>query len=178
MDKNIIKMTMVNNSRGEMVHVERKRYGVYSWSQYGMDEDGCATCPIYSSTSRNDEETEDYFQFFIGRGFEVAGNTVEKDEEPEKTEEPKLKIVEERMWDAYSVRDVCIKNGLYTKGDVRAYDKMLQITEHYKPTDTMIYEVAKDIFEHSDGQTLENVMFLIGNEAVRRFYSVKGGEQS
>ena len=87
-------------------------------------------------------------------------------------EEPE--ILEEVKWSASSVRRACIKGSLYTCGDCRAYDKMLNMVDECDPTLSNIYKVAKDIADHSDEEnTIESIMFLLNAEAIDRFYTVK-----
>ena len=84
-----------------------------------------------------------------------------------------MKIKEARIWTADAVRHVCIKYDLYTRGTCKEYDKILDfVSEKRAPTDNAIYKVAKDIAEHSADQTVENVMFLLSNFAVRRTYEI------
>ena len=45
-----------------------------------------------------------------------------------------------------------------------------------KPTTSSIYLVAKDICEHSEGQTISNVMFILANEAVITTYEIEDRE--
>lgn len=89
-----------------------------------------------------------------------------------KPEPPVVQIHEEDIWDRSSVRDVCIGNDLYTCGTIKEYEKMLSIVDENEPDTWTIYRVAKDILEHSEGQTITNIMFLLRNRAVQRFYEV------
>ena len=79
----------------------------------------------------------------------------------------------ERKWSFSDVIDVCVKNELYTRGDCRAYDRMLEMVEESDPDLESIYRVAKDIVEHSEDQTISNVMFLLEKDAVRTFFEVQ-----
>lgn len=87
-----------------------------------------------------------------------------------------MKIKELKRWDAESVRAACIKHGLYTAGDCKAYDRMLNQVELLSPNTENIYTIAEDIVEHSDEQTVSNVMFILANEAVTVFYDLQDGE--
>lgn len=70
-------------------------------------------------------------------------------------------------WTPSSVRAACIRNDLYTMGDCDAYNAMLEhVGKIPTPSDIGIWTIAKDIAEHSDGQTVSNVMFILANEAV------------
>ena len=84
----------------------------------------------------------------------------------------KLEIKEERRWDSESVRIVCVKFGLYTKGDVQEYNKMLDLVDKSEPTALNIYRVAEDIFMHSERETTENIMFILQKEACNTFFTI------
>ena len=56
-----------------------------------------------------------------------------------------------RHWSFDSVRAACIRNHLYT--------------------------VACDIKEHSDGQTITNVMFILEREAVTTTFEIDGSDE-
>lgn len=81
-------------------------------------------------------------------------------------------IKEERRWDSESVRIACVKFGWYTKGDVQAYNKMLDLVEKSEPTALNIYKVAEDILKHSEGETTENIMFVLQKEACNTFFTI------
>lgn len=62
------------------------------------------------------------------------------------------------------VRQFCIENNLYTRGDCEDYAKMLEmVSEADDCTPQLIIAIAKDIAEHSDKQdskinlSLENI---------------------
>lgn len=82
------------------------------------------------------------------------------------------KIIEKKMWIWDDVRRACIKNNLYTAGTNEEYDALAQIVTITKPTTSSIYLVAKDICEHSVGQTVSNIMFILANEAVTTTYKI------
>ena len=86
-------------------------------------------------------------------------------------------IKAESIWSMSDVRETCIKHNLYTRGDVRAYDKMLNRVEELEPDTNGLYEIAKDIQEHSEDQTISNIMFLLNRDAVRTFYQIDGEEE-
>ncbi len=78
----------------------------------------------------------------------------------------------ERRWSELSVRSMCIKYRLYTAGDCESYRRMLDNVEEMSPTPENMYMVAKDIYEHSDDQTITNVMFLLEKDAVDTFFEI------
>ena len=82
------------------------------------------------------------------------------------------KITEEKVIDADSVRCCCIKHNLYTKGSCRDYDFMLNFADVQGYSLKNLFEIASDICKHSENQTVENVMFLLGKDAVRTIYHV------
>lgn len=83
-------------------------------------------------------------------------------------------IIEEKVIDADSVRMCCIKHNLYTKGTCRDYDFMLNFADVQGYSLKNLFEIASDICKHSEDQTVENVMFLLGKDAVKTFYHIKG----
>lgn len=85
-------------------------------------------------------------------------------------EEPE--IVELRSMTCDSVRACCIKNYLYTKGTVRDYDRMLSKAEEEFSLKNL-YEIAIDIYEHSEDQTVTNIMSLLARDAVTTVYEIR-----
>lgn len=83
-------------------------------------------------------------------------------------------ITRNRRWDFNSVREACIKNDLYTRGDNEAYSKMLDMADRTAPTTKAMYLVAKDIQEHSFEQTITNVMFILEQDAVITTFEIDG----
>ena len=83
-------------------------------------------------------------------------------------------ITRNRRWGRDTVREACIANHLYTCGDNEAYNKMLDMVERTSPTTKAMYLVAKDIQEHSDMQTITNVMFILEREAVITTFEING----
>jgi hypothetical protein len=80
-------------------------------------------------------------------------------------------------WTADSVRAGCIRNDLYTRSDSEAYTHMLdQVAKIMTPSDIGIWMIAKDITEHSDMQTVTNVMYILANEAVTYTYELDGND--
>lgn len=76
-------------------------------------------------------------------------------------------------WSSGSVYDLCKKYDLYTCGDCVAYAEMLDFVRDNEPTTKTLYMVAKDINDHSDNNTIENIMFLLSKYAVNRFYEIE-----
>lgn len=86
-------------------------------------------------------------------------------------------VTKNRMWYADRVRQACIRNDLYTRGDNAAYNKMLDFVDGNEPRMDVMYKVAKDIFEHSKDQTITNVMFILENEAVITTFEIDGSDE-
>lgn len=80
-------------------------------------------------------------------------------------------------WTVSDVRETCIRNNLYTRGTNEEYEEMFDIVRSVpEPSDFGIHRVAKDIAEHSDGQTVTNVMFILANEAVKYTFELDGND--
>ncbi|MCI9505767.1 MAG: hypothetical protein HFF62_04145 [Oscillospiraceae bacterium] len=84
------------------------------------------------------------------------------------------KITANRFWTPHSVRQTCITHDLYTGGDCEEYEKMLDRVRNCEPTTENLYVIAKDIQEHSNGQTITNVMFLLEKDAVMTTFEIDG----
>jgi len=82
-------------------------------------------------------------------------------------------ITSTRDWTAEFVREVCIKNKLYTAGNSKEYAHMLDMVEQLPPNTENIYLIASDILKHSEEQTITNIMFLLENQAVKTFFDVE-----
>ena len=82
-----------------------------------------------------------------------------------------------RRWSFDSVRAACIRNHLYTGGTCEEYSAMLEMVETTNPTYENLYIVACDIKEHSDGQTIPNVMFILEREAVTTTLEIDGSDE-
>ncbi len=87
---------------------------------------------------------------------------------------PEIKV--KRMWSSESVRIACIRNDLYTCGDCKDYSQMLNSVDSMEPTVENLYLIAKDIKDHSDDQTIGNVMFILEKMAVTTIYEIEGEE--
>lgn len=83
-----------------------------------------------------------------------------------------MKIVNKKIWSMNSVREMCIRNNLYTRGDNEDYETMLYAVANTEPTDEIIYNIAVNINHHSERQTITNVMFMLANEAITICYTV------
>ena len=82
-------------------------------------------------------------------------------------------------WTVSDVREACIINDLYTRGTNEEYEKMFDIIRRCpEPGDIGIWRVAKDIAEHSVGQTVTNVMFILANEAVKYTFELDGDDNT
>lgn len=86
-------------------------------------------------------------------------------------------IFTKRQWSADSVRSACIRNELYTGGDCKEYASMLSMVDTMEPTYANLYTVACDIKEHSDDQTITNVMFILEREAVTTTFEIDGSDE-
>lgn len=86
-------------------------------------------------------------------------------------------ITRNRRWGYSTVRQACIHNDLYTRGDCEAYEKMLNMVERTAPTTKAMYLVAKDIQAHSKDQTITNVMFILEREAVITTFEINGSDE-
>ena len=83
---------------------------------------------------------------------------------------PKIEGI--RLWTAYRVQQACIANKLYTRGDNEAYMEMLATVDIIYPSYENLYLIAKDILEHSIDQTINNIMYILENEAVVTMFSI------
>lgn len=84
-------------------------------------------------------------------------------------------ITRRSTWTPLDVRTACVENYLYSEGTNEEYERMLQAIEKVQdPSDYMIYAVAKDIAEHSENQTITNVMFILANEAIKTTFMIDG----
>lgn len=87
------------------------------------------------------------------------------------------KITTTTHWNTDSVMRACISNVLYTNGDNVEYAAMLdKLADSPNPTVYDLYAVARDIAEHSEDQTVANVMCILSNDAVTRFFELDDEE--
>lgn len=89
-----------------------------------------------------------------------------------------MEIKKNSAWSAMDVRSMCIREKFYTCGDCTAYSKMLDYVDEHRdnPDDVDIWLVATDILEHTSkdqGQTIENIMYILANDVITYFYEVK-----
>ena len=87
-------------------------------------------------------------------------------------------ITVNRMWTVQSVMGVCIQNQLYTKGDGEQYERMLDRVRNLYPSTENLYLIAKDIYEHSEGLTITNVMYLLERKAVFTTFEIDGDDNA
>lgn len=125
--------------------------------------------PIYESTADGNcswiSDLGNRLELNIYKGKEIESTNIWIEEEPE--------IIETKQMDAESVRKCCIKNNLYTMGTCREYDEMLNKVSAEQYSLRALYETAKDICEHSEEQTIENVMYLLNRDAVITTYEIR-----
>nr|AHF24063.1 hypothetical protein [uncultured bacterium Contig643] len=138
-------------------------------TDYMKDEEASerAGYPIYRSTAaeRNDWISDLGVRLEINIDAPVETITIWIEQEPEIEETSKM--------DSDDVRSCCIRNELYTCGTVSEYNAMLNMVRDEEYSTKLLYRVARDIKEHSDNQTITNVMYLLRKEAVRTFYEIK-----
>ena len=79
----------------------------------------------------------------------------------------------EPTWDAMRVRQVCIANDFYTRGDNADYTQMLDyVNNHERPTPYDVHLVAEDIARHSKqmhdffAEDIETVAFELTTHAI------------
>ncbi len=84
---------------------------------------------------------------------------------------PEIEI--NRTWNIDSVRNTCIKNSLYTQGTSEEYEHMLSWVKRLYPNTENLYFIANDIMNHSEEQTITNIMFLLEREAVTTTYEIE-----
>ena len=75
------------------------------------------------------------------------------------------------------VRNFCIHNDLYTRGDNEDYSRLLSLGKSHNCTPQRVIMIAKDIAEHSDQQgakidlSLENVVFCLCKDVMHTILS-------
>lgn len=79
-----------------------------------------------------------------------------------------LMIKSKPTWNSSDIRNMCVENGWYTKGDIASYSEMLDVVDRHEPDIGVIFAVAKDIYDHSDPAEadLQNICFVIANDVV------------
>ena len=72
---------------------------------------------------------------------------------------------------------LCINKGWYTSGNNDQYERMLSYVEkhHQDPTTQDIYNVAKDIMEHSNDpeRPIDSYMYEIYRKCVNVFFEIE-----
>lgn len=140
--------------------------------------------PIYKSTA----EENDSWISDLGCTLEL---NIWKNKKVETTRiviNPMPKIVAHRFMKQDEIRNMCVANDWYTCGTVKEFSELMDLVENCgEPTDEKIYQVAKNIYDHSDkeeepvGQmtyrgeylTIEHIMDTIANEVVKTIYVFK-----
>lgn len=89
----------------------------------------------------------------------------------------KLNIKANRFWNSGNVRKVCIENNLYTLGTEDEYEHLLHKVNSMEPTYENLYTIARNINEHSDDQTITNIMFILEREAVITTFEIDGSDE-
>lgn len=84
-----------------------------------------------------------------------------------------MEIREYKIWKSDAVRQVCIENNLYNKGNNEDYEDMLNLVKKLSPSTDNILFVAEDILENSEEQSLANIMFLLVNKAIITTYEIE-----
>lgn len=81
--------------------------------------------------------------------------------------------------DMYDVRKICITHNLCTCATNDEYYQILDMVDKAKDTsDETIYNIAAAIRKVSNGETVEHIMYLLANEAVKVFYELnRKGEE-
>lgn len=67
------------------------------------------------------------------------------------------------------IRELCIANHWYTRGNIQEYGKMLEIEEKENVTLADATRAARDIFEHSDHGTLNEITCAVVGQ-MRPYY--------
>ena len=88
-------------------------------------------------------------------------------------------IIERNRWSARDVRNVCIRERYYTRGNNEAYSNMLNFVNENEPTKENILKVAADIMDHSDltrymtdyshNEILANIMYNLKEKVITSY---------
>lgn len=81
-----------------------------------------------------------------------------------------MNIIEIRSWNMHDLRSACISNNFYTGGTNEEYERLLLSLDELELTLENMQKVAEDILEHSEDQTLLNIMWVLGNQVIRTSY--------
>lgn len=88
---------------------------------------------------------------------------------------PKIDAI--RLWSPSKVREACVANMLYTRGDNEAYSRLLEWVGTVSPTLNNLYLAAEDICEHSTDNSISNVMYILEKEAVVTVYDIEDEDE-
>lgn len=61
--------------------------------------------------------------------------------------------------DCDKLRQFCIHNNFYTRGDCEAYSKMFDIAKTYNGDIDILQNIADDIIAHSSGESITNFTY-------------------
>ena len=82
-------------------------------------------------------------------------------------------IKELKIWYFSDVRDLCITEGLYTRGTNTEYIHLANYISNNKPTKNTIYHVACDILSHSNSEdTITSLMSKLA-KLVKYVYEIE-----
>jgi Cdc6-like AAA superfamily ATPase len=97
-----------------------------------------------------------------------------------------MKIREVKQISTSKLRSICIKNNWYTCGTVTDYSNMFTMCEVENVTTETLYQIAKDIYEHTNVKSAKNGcseeysdidnilnMMIYVNDATYVFYEVE-----
>ena len=65
----------------------------------------------------------------------------------------------ERRTNSDMIRTMCINHQYYTRGDIKAYDRLLSLANNNECDDELVQLMAEDIYRHSD---IEREMEIYG----------------
>ena len=65
----------------------------------------------------------------------------------------------ERRTNSDLIRNMCINHEYYTRGDIKAYDRLLSLANNNECDDELVQLMAEDIYRHSD---IEHEMEVYG----------------
>ena len=79
-----------------------------------------------------------------------------------------------KSWSSGDVEHICTREKFYTNGDNNDYIQMLNLVDILEPTIENIYRIAKDIYEHSEKTTINNIMYFLANYVVVTSFDIEG----
>ena len=91
-----------------------------------------------------------------------------------------MRIIEHRYICGADIRNSCITENWYTRGTNAEYMNLLSKYEYKKYSVRTLYNIAKDIYEHSDfnrmkesgyfeHDIIENIMFILSRKIVSTY---------